>query len=195
MLDNFEHVLDAAPVVSQLISRCPRLTVLATSRAPLRLSGEVERAVPPLRVSAEHDGSRLGHSEALLLFANRAQAVDPGFTLTVRNAETVATICERLDGLPLAIELAAARIKVLSPEELLNRLEPALPLLTCVPRDRPGHQQTVRDTIAWTYELLTPDEQPIFRQLAIFVGGFSLSAAEAVIGGVAAGTQQSGSMG
>ncbi len=180
VLDNFEHVLDAAPVVSQLISRCPRLTVLATSRAPLRLSGEIERAVPPLRVIAEHDRSMLVHSEAVLLFANRAQAVDSGFALTVRNAETVAAICERLDGLPLAIELAAARIKVLSPEELLERLEPALPLLTGGPRDRPGHQQTVRDTIAWSYGLLTPAEQQLFRQLSVFVGGFSLAAAEAV---------------
>ncbi len=191
VLDNFEHVLAAAPVVSQLISRCPRLTVLATSRAPLRLSSEIERAVPPLRVIAEHDRSMVVHSEAILLFANRAQAVDAGFALTVRNAETVAAICERLDGLPLAIELAAARIKVLSPVELLERLQPALPLLTGGPRDRPGHQQTVRDTIAWSYGLLSPAEQQLFRQLAVFVDGFSLAAAEAVAADAATGTQLS----
>lgn len=187
VLDNFEHVLDAAPVVSQLVSRCPRLTVLVTSRAQLRLSGEIERVVPSLQVLVESDRSGLALPEALLLFADRASAVDSGFELTAQNIELIAAICDKLDGLPLAIELAAARVKVLSLTELQERLKPALPLLTGGPRDRPGHQQTVRDTIAWSYGLLAPAEQQLFRQLAVFVGGFSLPAAEAV----AEGTQQS----
>ncbi len=190
VLDNFEHVLDAAPVVSQLFSRCRQLTVLVTSRAPLRLSGEIERVVPPLRVIAEQGQSSTVPPEALRLFAERARAVESRFALTFQNAETIAAICEKLNGLPLAIELAAARIKVLSPMELLDRLEPALPLLTGGPRDRPGHQQTVRDTIAWSYELLTLIEQKLFQQLTVFVGGFSLAAAEAVAAGAATGMRQ-----
>ena len=182
LLDNFEQVATAAPVVSDLLGACPGLTVFATSRMRLRLSGEHEHPVPPMEVSAPDApaGEELAPSEAARLFAARAHALREDFVLTAENAATVAEICRRLDGLPLAIELAAARIKVVPPSALLTRLEKRLSLLTGGGRDLPARQQTVRDTIAWSHDLLTPAEQVLFRRLAVFVGGSTLESAEAV---------------
>jgi predicted ATPase/DNA-binding CsgD family transcriptional regulator len=183
VLDNFEQVVAAAPLLVELLSACPGLTVLATSRVRLQVSGEQEYPVPPLGVVAEHghgDLEAVAETAAVRLFVARAQAVTPDFVLTRENATTVAAICRRLDGLPLAIELAAPRIKVLPPGALLARLERRLPLLTGASRDRPARQQTMRDAIAWSYDLLAPDEQAVFRRLAVFVGGFDLAAAETV---------------
>ncbi len=182
VLDNFEHLLAAAPEVATLLNLSPGLTILATSRAPLRISAEREFQVPPLAVPA---GDRLlardlTGSGAVHLFVDRAQAVRTGFCLTDENAATVAAICARLDGLPLAIELAAARLRLLSPQELLARLTHSLPLLVDGPRDVPDRQRTLFDTIAWSYNLLAEPEQRLFRQLTIFAGGWTLEAAEAV---------------
>jgi len=174
VLDNFEHVVEAAPLVADLLAACPGLAVLATSRVRLRLSGEREHAVPPLGLT--DDG-------AVRLFVERARAVREAFALTPATAPVVAAICRRLDGLPLAIELAAARIKVLPPAALLARLERRLPLLTGGARDAPPRQQTMRNAIAWSHDLLSMDEQALFRRLTVFVGGFTLEAAEAVAGG------------
>jgi predicted ATPase len=168
VLDNFEQVMTATPLVAELLAACPRLTVLATSRAPLRLRAEREFPVPPL-----------AENEAVRLFVERGQAVKPEFRLTAETLPVVAAIVSRVDGLPLAIELAAARVRGLPPAALLARLEQRLPLLSGGPRDLPLRQQTMRDTIAWSYDLLTPAEQVFFRQLAVFVGGFALEAAEA----------------
>ncbi len=183
VLDNLEQVTAAAPSISRLFHLCPHLTVLSTSRAPLRISDEVDYAVSPLALAnplGAGSFDELISADAMQLFAVRAQAVKRDFAVTPENVEAVAAICQSLDGLPLAIELAAARIRVLPPEALLDRLDPRLPLLTGGPRDRPSHQQTVRDTIAWSYDLLSIDDQALFRQLSVFVGGFSLAAAEAV---------------
>jgi predicted ATPase/DNA-binding CsgD family transcriptional regulator len=183
VLDNFEQVVEAAPIVAALVSGCPTLTVLITSRVRLRLSEEYEVPVAPLALpetekqTPSHD---LGDSAAVQLFVARAQAVNPHFALSEQNAVAVAAICRRLDGLPLAIELAAARVKVLPPAALLTRLEHRLPVLTGGSRDLPSRQQTMRDAIAWSYDLLSPVEQRLFRRLAVFVGGFTLEAAEAV---------------
>ncbi|HEV2073695.1 MAG TPA: LuxR C-terminal-related transcriptional regulator [Thermomicrobiales bacterium] len=185
VLDNFEQVVEAAPTIAALLGACPALTVLATSRVPLRLTGEHEHVVPPLALPGEHDASsieRIAASEAVRLFVARAQDVREAFELTAESAEAVAAICRRLDGLPLAIELAAARVKVLPPAALLSRLERRLPLLTGGQRNRPDRQRTMRDTIAWSHDLLSPAEQGLFQRLAVFVGGFSLEAAEAVAG-------------
>jgi predicted ATPase/DNA-binding CsgD family transcriptional regulator len=183
VLDNFEHIIDAAPSVGTLLTRCPELTVLATSRVRLRLSGEREFPLPPLTLP--EPGSQpvadLVRSEAIRLFVDRAQAVRPDFALTPDNAVAVAAICQQLDGLPLAIELAAPRIKVLPPAVLLGKLERRLPLLTGGSRDLPARQQTMRNTIAWSYDLLDPAEQALFRRLAVFVGGCTLEAALAVV--------------
>jgi predicted ATPase/DNA-binding CsgD family transcriptional regulator len=188
LLDNFEHLLDAAPFVTDLLRFCPLLTVLVTSRTRLRLSGEREHVVPPLEVTGgvlATSAADLDRAAAVHLFAARAQAVVEDFALTTENVRTVADICRRLDGLPLAIELAAARVKVLPPSALLARLERRLPLLTGGGRDLPPRQQTMRDTIAWSYDLLTPDEQVLFRRLGVFAGGFTLEAAETVSDGSA----------
>ncbi len=184
LLDNFEQVVAAAPVVTTLLGACSGLTILVTSRMRLRVSGEYEHPVPPLDVAEPGAPALDGavHSEAARLFAARAQALREEFVLTADNAPTVAEICRRLDGLPLAIELAAARLTVLPLPALLARLERRLPLLTGGGRDLPARQQTMRDAIAWSYDLLTEDEQRMFRQLAVFAGGFSLDAAEAVAG-------------
>jgi predicted ATPase len=181
VLDNFEQVVEAAPLVVDLLLECPKLTVLVTSRMRLRVSGEREVPVPPLALpdmESEAAADRLAKSAAVCLFVTRAEAVKPGFRLTDDNAAAVAAVCRRLDGLPLAIELAATRVKVLSPAGLLDRLEQRLPLLTQGGRDVPVRQQTMRDTIAWSYDLLPADEQALFRRLAVFVGGFTLEAAE-----------------
>ena len=199
VLDNFEQVLAAGPVVSALLEACPRLTVLVTSRAVLHLSGERVIPVPPLALSGSNagtPGSEVGRdaspttaapdpidSDAVRLFVARSQAVRPTFALTAENTGMVAEICARLDGLPLAIELAAARSVLFSPEALLARLERRLPLLTRGPRDLPGRQRTMRDAIAWSYELLNPVEQAVLRRLAVFVGGCTFEAAESVCAG------------
>ncbi len=185
VLDNFEQVVEAAPVVADLLVTSPGLKALGTSRVRLRLSCERELAVPPLGLTGQDDRAsveEVGESEAARLFVERAQAMQEDFVLTPDNASAVAAICRRLDGLPLAIELAAARIKVLPLPTLLRRLERRLPLLTGGVRDGPARQQTMRDAIAWSYDLLAPDEEVLFRRLAVFVGGFTLAAAEAVAG-------------
>jgi non-specific serine/threonine protein kinase len=181
VLDNLEHLVEAAaPFAAELLAACPDLTVLATSRVRLRLSGEREVPVPPLGLAA----AGAVEPEAVRLFAERARAVRPDFVVSDANAAAVAGICRRLDGLPLAIELAAARVKVLSPAALLARLDPALPLLTGGARDAPARQRTVRDAVAWSYDLLPPAEQALFRWLAVFAGGFALADAEAAAGGL-----------
>src|SRR5215212_931875 len=190
LLDNFEHVLAAAPSVVELLHACPRLRVLVTSRSPLRLSGEQELHVPPLPAPAQGGAvseGQIGAYPAVQLFVDRAGRVRPSFTLTADDAPTVAAICARLDGLPLALELAAARMKLLTPESLLRRLDgvasgSALGLLTRGAQDVPPHQRTLRDTMLWSYNLLSSDEQRLFRQLAIFAGGCTLEAAEAIVG-------------
>ena len=165
VLDNFEHLLAAAARVAELLREARDVKVLATSRAPLHLAGEQEFPVPPLR-----------EDEALQLFNERARAVRPGF----QPDERVVAICRRLDRLPLALELAAARVKVLPPAKLAERLERALPLLTGGTRDAPERQRTLRLTIEWSYSLLDEHEQRLFAQLAVFPGSFSLEAAEQV---------------
>jgi predicted ATPase/DNA-binding XRE family transcriptional regulator len=183
--DNFEHLLSAAPVVAALVAVCPRLKVLATSRAPLRLGGEHQFPVPPLSLpEATSLGAEdvLSRSPTVELFRQRARAVTPDFEVTEANAATVARICWRLDGLPLAIELAAARVKLFSPWALLEGLNRRLQLLRGGARDLPERQQSLRGTIAWSYDLLDPGEQALFRRLAVFAGGFALEAVEAVCG-------------
>ncbi len=183
VLDNCEHVLGAASDIAALLAACPHLAVLATSREPLHIRAEREIEVEPLLLP---DPSRLpplaalAHVPAVTLFVERAQATNAGFVLTADNAEAVAAICHRLDGLPLAIELAAARIKAMPPAALLARLEKRLPLLIGGGQDLPTRQRTMQDAIAWSYDLLTPRDQAFFRRLAVFAGGFTLDAAEAV---------------
>jgi predicted ATPase len=183
LLDNFEPVVAAAPLVAELLAACPRLKVLVTSREPLHLRGERQFAVPPLALPDANrlpDLAALSQVAAVRLFTERAQEVKSDFTLTSENAPAIVEICHRLDGLPLALELAAARIKILSSAALLARLDRRLPLLTGGARDLPQRQQTLRDTIAWSYDLLTPQEQTLFRQLAVFAGGWTADAAEVV---------------
>ncbi len=225
VLDNFEQVAGAAPLIATLLAHAPQLKVLVTSRGVLHLSGEYEFPVPPLALPPQEprtknqeprgagepraknqepgdptegsqfsvlgssDGSRfsvlgsvaeLAQYPAVALFVERARAVRPGFALTPANAAAVAEICARVDGLPLAIELAAARMKLLAPQALLARMTQRLTILTGGPRDVPARQQTLRDAIAWSYNLLTPSEQALFRRLGVFVGGCTLDAAEAV---------------
>ena len=185
VLDNFEHLPDAAPFVTHLLVQCPRLVVLVTSRTPLRLDGEQEVPVPPLMVpdpEAFAGSENLAEVAAVRLFMERASEVDPAFTLTPTNSAAVAAICLRLDGLPLAIELAAARCRLLPPAALLPRLARRLPMLTGGRRDAPARHQTMRSAIAWSHDLLSPDEQSLFRCLAIFAGGCTIEAAEMVCG-------------
>jgi excisionase family DNA binding protein len=190
VLDNFEQILDAGLVLTALLRICPGLTLLVTSRAPLRLTGERHFPVPPLAVPerAPRDFltgpalEELASTDAVRLFVDRAQAASAGFTLTPANGAAVAAICQRADGLPLAIELAAARTAFLSPPALLERLDPRLPMLSGGPRDQPGRLRTMHDAIAWSYDLLSPDEQAAFRRLAVFIGGCDIPAAEAVLG-------------
>jgi predicted ATPase/DNA-binding XRE family transcriptional regulator len=185
VLDNVEHLLAAAPFVAELLADCPALSVLATGRERFRIAGEREMPVDPLPLpgqSAPASLRVLGEIPAARLFVARASAVAPAFALSAENAGSVAKIVRRLDGLPLAIELAAARVKVLRPAALLARMEKRLPLLVGGNRDAPARQQTLRDTIAWSWHLLSPPEQALFRRLAVFVGGFTLEAAEIVAG-------------
>ena len=190
LLDNFEHVLDAAPRVADLLAAAVRTTILATSRAPLRIRGEQVYPVPALRLPPPDAGSgldALAANEAVAFFVARAQTVRRGFALTAELAPIIAAICTRLDGLPLAIELAAARLRLLTPQALLTRLEQRLPLLTGGPRDAPARQQTLRDAIAWSFDLLGAEERALFARLGIFAGGFSLDAVEGVLGREAGG--------
>jgi predicted ATPase/DNA-binding XRE family transcriptional regulator len=183
VLDNFEPVVAAAPLVADLLEACSSLKVLVTSREPLHVRGERQFAVPPLALPDANrlpDVAALSQIAAVRLFTERARDVRADFTLTTEIAPAIAEICQRLDGLPLALELAAARIKILSPAALLARLDRRLPLLTGGARDLPQRQQTLRNTIAWSYDLLTAEEQALFAQLAVFAGGWTSEAAEVV---------------
>jgi len=183
LLDNFEQIVTAAPLLAALLEACPKLKLLVTSREVLHLRAEQQFPVPPLSLpdlKQPPDTEAFPHYAAIALFLQRVQATRPDFQLTSANARTVVDICIRLDGLPLAIELAAARIKVLSPQALLARLERRLQVLTGGARDLPERQRTLRDTIQWSYDLLSAEEQRLFRCLAVFVGGCTLEAAEAV---------------
>jgi non-specific serine/threonine protein kinase len=183
ILDNAEQVVGSGPQLAALLSACPALRLLVTSRAGLRLSGEHEYPVPPLGLphpARRATAAEIAAAEAVQLLVRRAAAVRNDFALTEENAPAVAAICARLDGLPLAIELAAARVKLLPPPALLSRLSHRLDLLTAGPRDAPVRQQTMRAAIAWSYDLLHSDEQALFRRLAVFAGGCTLEAAEYV---------------
>lgn len=183
LLDNFEQVISAAPLVAELLAGCSKVKVLATSREGLRISGEVEYPVPPLELPDLTQPPALEtivQYAAIELFHQRAQAVRPDFQITNATAPAVVEICYRLDGLPLAIELAAARIKLMPPQAMLTRLGNRLGFLTGGARDLPARQQTLRNTIAWSYDLLDDDEQQLFRRLSVFVGGCTLAAVEAV---------------
>jgi predicted ATPase/class 3 adenylate cyclase len=182
-LDNFEQVVEAAPEVSTLLEAAPHLKILVTSRVALHLRGEREQPLAPLPLpdpSHLPPPERVSQYAAVALFVERAQAARPDFAVTTTNTPAIAEICARLDGLPLAIELAAARVKVLPPEALLARLSSRLTLLTGGPRDLEARQQTMRATIAWSEDLLAPAEQVLFRRLSVFVGGCTLEAAEEV---------------
>jgi predicted ATPase/DNA-binding SARP family transcriptional activator len=183
VLDNFEHVLDAAPLVAGLLSRVTPLRVLATSREPLRVRAEHEYRVPALALPARAHGGdleRLAGNEAVALFVVRARSARPGFELTPDNADTVVEICHALDGLPLALELAAARLRLLSSSALRDRLEDRLGILAEGNRDLPPRQRTLRAAIDWSYELLAPPEGTLLARLSVFAGGWTLGAAEAV---------------
>jgi predicted ATPase/class 3 adenylate cyclase len=184
VVDNFEQVAEAGPVIEELLTAAPRLRTMVTSRVVLSLPGEQEYPVPPLHVP---DPARLPSNlsaisavEAVRLFAERAMAANPRFTLTERNAPVVAEITSRLDGLPLAIELAATRTKVLTPEQILSRLERRLSILTSGSRSLPERQRTLRAAIAWSYDLLDPVERRLFARLSVFAGGWTFESAEAV---------------
>src|ERR1700694_520807 len=183
LLDNVEQVVTVAPHLEELLAACPHLKLLVTSRAPLPVQAAQIFPVPPLSLP---DLLHLPESEALVqyaavaLFLQQARAMQPGFQLTQTNARAVAEICVRLDGLPLAIELAAARMRLLSPQALLGRLSQRLAILTSGPRNLPVRQQTLRNTLTWSYDLLEHEEQQVFRRLSVFVGGWTLEAAEVV---------------
>ncbi|MGH2560234.1 MAG: ATP-binding protein [Thermomicrobiales bacterium] len=188
VLDNFEQVSPAATLVANPLGAAPGVKAVVTSRLPLHIQGEHEMAVDPLHVPRiggprRPTATEVGGSPAVDLFLQRASAVNPALRLTDQNALVIAEIRARLDGLPLAIELAAARCKLLSPEALLARLTNRLALLTSGGRDLPARQQTLRHAIAWSYDLLSPEEQTLFRRLSVFAGGFSLDAAEVVAEG------------
>ncbi|MEA2219997.1 MAG: hypothetical protein QOJ35_2623 [Solirubrobacteraceae bacterium] len=183
VLDNFEQVTDAAPAVAAILGIASRLKVLVTSRNPLRIGGEQDVPIPPLELpDAKADGAldSLAANAAVALFVARAQAVDPAFALSAANASAVAEICIGLDGLPLAIELAAARTNVLTPQAMLDRLGKRLQILTGGARDLPARHQALRSTIDWSYDMLKPDEQALFARLGVFVDGATLDAVEAV---------------
>ncbi|HJP65626.1 MAG TPA: tetratricopeptide repeat protein [Actinomycetota bacterium] len=181
VLDNFEQVVEGAGVVSAILTAAPGVRVIATSRAPLGLSGEHELPIPPLGLpDADADPVALQQSEAVALFAERAALVDPAFRLTDEIVPVVAEICIRLDGLPLAIELAASRVRVLPPGALLAQLDRALPVLVGGPRDVPARQRTLRDAIAWSYDLLDEADRAFFRRVSVFAGGWSFEAATPV---------------
>jgi predicted ATPase len=185
VIDNFEHVIAAAPVVSDLIAGAPKLKIMTTSRELLRVYGERDYPVPPLGLpeeSRQRTVAAISQCEAVSLFIQRATAAQAGFEITEDNAQAIAEICTRLEGLPLAIELAAARVRLFEPETLLVRLSDSLKTLTGGARDLPQRQQTIRNAIQWSHELLDEDEQTLFARLAVFQGGRSIEAAEAVCG-------------
>ncbi len=183
VLDNFEHLLDAGPAVGELVADAGQLNVLATSRAALHLAAEHVYPVPPLEVPDEHvDVERLSVVESVSLFVSRARAVRPEFTLTRANAEAVAGICNALDGLPLALELAAARVAVLPPAALRDRLVNPFKLLIGGPRDAPRRHRALRAAIDWSYDLLEPNEEVLFARLSVFAGSFTLEATEHIVG-------------
>ena len=185
VLDNYEHVLDAAELVTALLVGCTSLRILVTSRTLLRVNGEHVYTVPPLALPASAEPITTDAAAlwpAVELFLLRAQAVQPSFALTDDNAESIVNVCRKLDALPLALELAAARVNVLPPAMLLERLQDRLALLTGGRRDAPERHRALRDAIAWSYELLSPDERRLFRWLGLFAGGWSLESAEAVCG-------------
>jgi predicted ATPase len=183
VLDNFEQLVSAAPVVADLLAATSQLKIITSSRIALNLHGERGFPVPPLELPQTENGltmeSLLGN-ESILLFVGRAQAVHPSFTLTKDNASAVAEICRRLDGLPLALELAAARIKLLQPQAILSRLDDKLKLLTGGARDLPTRHQALRNTLEWSYDLLNQDEKILYARLSVFIGGFTFEAAEEV---------------
>jgi predicted ATPase/transcriptional regulator with XRE-family HTH domain len=186
VLDNFEHVLDMAPLVADLLIAVAILRVVATSRAPLRVRGEREYAVGPLALDVDVDVRSPAHlvgAPAVRLFVERARDVQPDFRLTASNGPTVSAICRRLDALPLALELAARWIKVLTAEDLLRRLMHDVLLSTAGPRDLPERQQTINATVAWSYQLLAANEQRLFRRLGVLPGRFPIEAASAVLMG------------
>lgn len=182
LLDNLEQVLDSASDIAELVARCDGVFVIATSRAPLKLGSEVELALPPLALPDAHTTlvDELLRSPAVVLFVQRATKVQPTFAITSVNGPAVAAICIRLDGLPLALELAAARIRILEPVALLKRLDDALDLLTTGDRDLPERQRTLRATIDWSYSLLDASEQRLLRRLSVFADGWTLEEMEAV---------------
>jgi predicted ATPase len=187
LLDNFEHLIEAGPVVSALLDACPSLKVLVTSRAPLRVRGEHQYAVAPLALPTPDIGlDALASIPAVTLLIERAHARRPDFTLTQENARAISTICHRLDGLPLALELAAVRLALFSPQELLARLDHTLDILADGPRDVPAHQRTLRATLEWSHDLLSPSEQAVFRRLAVCASGCALEDAEYICVVVAA---------
>ena len=182
MLDNFEHLLGAAPEVAELIEACPELRVLATGRAPLRVRAEQEYPVAPLEAPGPGrvlDLEGVGGAPAVELFVERARRASPAFELTCHNAASVAAICRRLGGLPLALELAAARARVMGPAALLSRLDRALESGAAA-RDLPERQRTMRATLDWSYDMVREPEKDLFARLSVFAGGFALAAAEAV---------------
>ncbi len=186
VIDNFEQVVSAGPRVTELLVSCPLLSMVVTSRTALNVYGEHTYSVPPLALASARtfeDTADPGSCEAVQLFVERARAVTPDFALNDANRDAVTTICQRLDGLPLAIELVAARVGILSPSALASRLTRRLPLLTGGPRDVPKRLQTMRNAISWSYDLLDAAEQACFRRLSVFIGGGTLDAAEAIIGG------------
>jgi serine/threonine-protein kinase PknK len=181
VIDNFEQVLGAAEDIAQLLARCPNLLVVTTSRAPLKIGAEVEFVLPPLALPGANDNlEALLACPSIALFVQRAEKVKPGFALTAANSQAVASICRQLDGLPLALELAAARVRIMDPATLLQRLDHALDLLTSGDRDLPLRQRTLRATISWSYSLLDANEQRLLRRLSTFLEGWTLEAMEQV---------------
>lgn len=181
VLDNLEHLLGTPPVwLSRILADCPGVKVLVTSRTALNIGGEHRYAVPPLAVPEATAGADATTNPAVELFIQRARAVRSTFTVDSHRLESIAEICRRLEGLPLAIELAAARANIFSPDQMLKRLDDRFTLLDAPKRDAPERQRSMRNAIAWSYDLLSPDEQRLFRQLSVFNGGFTLDAAEAV---------------